>query len=855
MSEEGIDSFVVRQSGEESKPIVTPECQKKQRSELLSKLRKERSAQAAKERRANENHEYEKIKKLLPIDEVAANNLDKASAIRITIAFLRLCKFAGSGLTDWNLHFKEPPYDDEQMRQHLCKSTLQTMDGFLMVISTDCKILYLSETVHDHLGLSWTDYPGSAVSELIPHPEDHQELKSLLRGLHNLALKDENTTDYVNIVLRFKSQKEKRNTGLTKGKLAYPTKACQVVGYLRYSEHENARGLVCAVYPLMLTNVRDMPLPPNSFYVLTDDKFVVTKVDRSVSTYIELEQEDMIDVSIYSMIHPDDVDTLIETHNQFLQKSQGATRYYRWLQRNNGYVWCKSTLLLVQKKERELILWINQVISDRPTDPSNGIDLFQRFPADFKTSKNSSQAMSDANLLSIDQGEIFEVEQIQQDTKTETSGYHGPVDPGFETGERVSISPQNKTQVFPKEYSPGSSPERIGDSESIILQEASAESSRNQQGLTSENLQHNIAKSPNLAIVEEDEKNIATYNRPPNSDISSIMRQRNSSSNPHEGHHSSTPIVQLPKMKKRIPSEPFKRPVVIMQPPALRNEPIGTKHHFKDRGDSSQPNEKYRKSEDGTKLPRPKFKHPSNRPRETLRSSLDERNPANQTFEGNESGKYSPQKVRLPQNKRPEQLNIAVHPQDPQVLNQVAAGPGLHFVTPNGQEVSYHTGESGVLPVSTIPFYPSTTHVQRNVEQRQNDKVIYYVPCHRETDEENKPKYVHVPELPIMVNRNGRLEPEVADQNQSPNQQPVQPHTPSAPAVQHVMYLASPSSTQAGYIQHAPSPFIGIPYITQTPQHAQQTAPAVVLVPQPANSHNFNGQHLQLIPGPAPIGN
>ena len=29
------------------------------------------------------------------------------------------------------------------------------------------------------------------------------------------------------------------------------------------------------------------------------------------------------------------------------------------------------------------------IFSDRPTDSSNGIDLFQRFPADFKTSKNS----------------------------------------------------------------------------------------------------------------------------------------------------------------------------------------------------------------------------------------------------------------------------------------------------------------------------------------------------------------------------------------------------------------------------------------------------------------------------------
>jgi len=34
------------------------------------------------------------------------------------------------------------------------------------------------------------------------------------------------------------------------------------------------------------------------------------------------------------------------------------------------------------------------ISSDRPTDPSNGIDLFQRFPADFKTSKNSSQGDS-----------------------------------------------------------------------------------------------------------------------------------------------------------------------------------------------------------------------------------------------------------------------------------------------------------------------------------------------------------------------------------------------------------------------------------------------------------------------------
>lgn len=76
---------------------------KKSRSELLAKLRKERSAEAARARRNKENGEYDNIKKLLPIDETIAKNLDKASVIRITISFLRMCKFAESGSKHWDI--------------------------------------------------------------------------------------------------------------------------------------------------------------------------------------------------------------------------------------------------------------------------------------------------------------------------------------------------------------------------------------------------------------------------------------------------------------------------------------------------------------------------------------------------------------------------------------------------------------------------------------------------------------------------------------------------------------------------------------------------------------------------------
>jgi hypothetical protein len=169
------------------------------------------------------------------------------------------------------------------------------------------------------------------------------------------------------------------------------------------------------------------------------------------------------------------------------------------------------------------------------------------------------------NVL-LEQTEIYEIDGAE--AKTEA---------GYEF-EHEGAAPLPVEKVFQKEYSPGSSPERGGlDTESIILQEAASSSSNgadsSHAGGARQVVNADATNVASLSNSEDDEKNIATYNRPPNSDISSIMRQRNSS-NHDSAHNGSTPIVQLPKMKKRNPSEPFKRPVVIMQPPALRNEPM-----------------------------------------------------------------------------------------------------------------------------------------------------------------------------------------------------------------------------------------------------------------------------------------
>merc|ERR1712130_13729 len=170
-----------------------------------------------------------------------------------------MCKFADSGFSDWNMPFdsgqahRPESAETTALRKQIALNTLKGLDGFLMLVSVDNKILYISETVNDHLGLNWDELPGSSITDIIPHNEDQHELKSILRQLNTKEEKEE----HVNFILRFKSQREKRTGTGNKNKNFTPTKACQIIGQLRYSESESARGLVCLVIPLMSVNVRE----------------------------------------------------------------------------------------------------------------------------------------------------------------------------------------------------------------------------------------------------------------------------------------------------------------------------------------------------------------------------------------------------------------------------------------------------------------------------------------------------------------------------------------------------------------------------------------------------------------------
>jgi neuronal PAS domain-containing protein 1/3 len=64
-------------------------------------LRKEKSRDAARNRRGKENREFYELAKMLPLPSAITSQLDKASIIRLTISYLKLREFSVNGDPPW----------------------------------------------------------------------------------------------------------------------------------------------------------------------------------------------------------------------------------------------------------------------------------------------------------------------------------------------------------------------------------------------------------------------------------------------------------------------------------------------------------------------------------------------------------------------------------------------------------------------------------------------------------------------------------------------------------------------------------------------------------------------------------
>ncbi|KAF7250766.1 hypothetical protein EYD10_03230, partial [Varanus komodoensis] len=127
----------------------------------------------------------------------------------------------------WGQPSRLGPLDNvaKELGSHL----LQTLDGFVFVVASDGKIMYISETASVHLGLSQVELTGNSIYEYI-HPSDHDEMTAVLTAhqpLHPHLLQEYEIER--SFFLRMKCVLAKRNAGLTCSGYKVPKIAPQIV--------------------------------------------------------------------------------------------------------------------------------------------------------------------------------------------------------------------------------------------------------------------------------------------------------------------------------------------------------------------------------------------------------------------------------------------------------------------------------------------------------------------------------------------------------------------------------------------------------------------------------------------------
>uniref|UniRef100_A0A8C3QK17 SIM bHLH transcription factor 2 n=1 Tax=Cyanoderma ruficeps TaxID=181631 RepID=A0A8C3QK17_9PASS len=334
---------------------------------------KEKSKNAAKTRREKENGEFYELAKLLPLPSAITSQLDKASIIpRAPLPALTKSSFLPAGLGDaWGQPSRIGPLDNVAME--LGSHLLQTLDGFVFVVASDGKIMYISETASVHLGLSQVELTGNSIYEYI-HPSDHDEMTAVLTAhqpLHPHLLQEYEIER--SFFLRMKCVLAKRNAGLTCS--GYKVIHCS--GYLKirqymldmslYDSCYQIVGLVAVGQSLPPSAITEIKLHSNMFMFRASLDLKLIFLDSRVTELTGYEPQDLIEKTLYHHVHGCDVFHLRYAHHLLLVKGQVTTKYYRLLSKQGGWVWVQSYATIVHNSRSSrphCIVSVNYVLTD-----------------------------------------------------------------------------------------------------------------------------------------------------------------------------------------------------------------------------------------------------------------------------------------------------------------------------------------------------------------------------------------------------------------------------------------------------------------------------------------------------------
>uniref|UniRef100_A0A8C8M3U0 Hypoxia-inducible factor 1-alpha n=1 Tax=Oncorhynchus tshawytscha TaxID=74940 RepID=A0A8C8M3U0_ONCTS len=329
---------------------------------VSSDRRKEKSRDAARCRRGKESEVFYELAQELPLPHSVTSNLDKASIMRLAISYLHMRNLLSTDKLNC------------EMDSQLNGSYLKAIEGFLMVLSEDGDMIYLSENVNKCLGLAQIDLTGLSVFEYT-HPCDHEELREMLVHRTGTSKKSKEPNTERSFFLRMKCTLT--NRGRTVNVKSATWKVLHCSGHVRVHESpaEQSPGghkepsvpyLVLVCDPIPHPSNIEAPLDTKTFLSRHTLDMKFTYCDERITELMGYDPEDLLNRSVYEYYHALDSDHLMKTHHNLFAKGQVSTGQYRMLAKRGGFVWVETQATVIynnKNSQPQCVVCVNYVLS------------------------------------------------------------------------------------------------------------------------------------------------------------------------------------------------------------------------------------------------------------------------------------------------------------------------------------------------------------------------------------------------------------------------------------------------------------------------------------------------------------
>ncbi|XP_039261397.2 uncharacterized protein LOC120337615 [Styela clava] len=329
------------------------------------------------------NAELERLSQLIPLPQDVVNKLDKLSILRLSVAYLRNKSYSkhvdveekpeSKALLSVNRSQPNPPVELSES-----ELALQALDGFIMVVTQDFNVLYITYNVQDCLGFPQSDVMYQSMLDLI-HADDRKQFmkQMLINPMEEIVDNPPEEgdppaiPDYVKHGLSPEMVKEWSGDGLLhrsficRLRCLHDTSsgflALHFTGHLALVPGQNRRsengtllppelGLFLLASPLHTPSILEIRTKNYIFRTKHKLDYTPLGIDQKGRIVLGYTEKELRQQSGYQFIHSADMMHCADAHTKLMRKGQSGLTVFRLLHRANRWQWVTASARLVYAK-------------------------------------------------------------------------------------------------------------------------------------------------------------------------------------------------------------------------------------------------------------------------------------------------------------------------------------------------------------------------------------------------------------------------------------------------------------------------------------------------------------------------